>query len=49
MITHKEKMASLSPERRARIEARAEKALKEIRAGREQPSQNEFIEEKKLG
>ena len=35
MITHKEKMASLAPERRARIEKRAEKALQEIRALRE--------------
>jgi transcriptional regulator with XRE-family HTH domain len=35
MISHDEKMASLSPERRARIEARTEAALKEIRAVRE--------------
>lgn len=35
MISHDEKMVSLSPERRARIEARTEAALKEIRAVRE--------------
>jgi transcriptional regulator with XRE-family HTH domain len=34
MITHKEKMASLSPERRARIKKRAEKEIREIRAVR---------------
>jgi len=35
MISHEEKMASLPPERRARIQARAEETLKEIRAIRE--------------
>jgi transcriptional regulator with XRE-family HTH domain len=49
MISHEEKMASLSPERRARIQARAEEALKEIRAIRELRShlgltQEEFAE-----
>lgn len=49
MISHEEKMASLSPERRARIQARATEALKEIRAIRELRShlgltQEEFAE-----
>jgi len=49
MISHEEKMASLPLERRARIEARTEAALKEIRAIRELRShlgltQEEFAE-----
>ncbi|NCR42621.1 MAG: helix-turn-helix transcriptional regulator [Microcystis aeruginosa W13-11] len=49
MISHEEKMASLPPERRARIQARAEEALKESRAIRELRSllgltQEEFAE-----
>ena len=49
MISHEEKMASLLPERRARIQARAEEAMKEIRAIRELRShlgltQEEFAE-----
>lgn len=35
MRSHREKMASLTPERRARIEERAKIALREIRAVRE--------------
>jgi transcriptional regulator with XRE-family HTH domain len=45
MISHEEKMASLSPERRARIQARAEESLKEIRAIRELRSHLGLIQE----